>query len=716
MKLHISKLKNSSVYKLLLNNYFLISISVLFTILAYNNILWLIALIIYSFYIYRKNKILFYICSGVALIILVHYIVIDLTYEYVDREEIEGYIIEVSDNKITVKDKSKRYIVYNNSNLSLKSGYYIKAKGIASQVESNRLKGGFNYLEYLKNNRINSVVISSDIEIISKDFSLRVIKHYFKEYINKIFPKESSDFLKAIIIGDLNDIDDAFKNAILENGITHLFAISGLHISLFVMFLGKLLSIFKISNRKSELIISFFLVLYLFITSFSPSVLRASLMYYLSIINKRLNLGFHLLDIVSIIFIMLLLYNPLYIYNLGFSLSFLSAMTIILFGDLFKKHNNYLQILFLSIAITIITFPLVININNKINFTTPLINVVFIELVSVIILPLSFIMLAIPIFKNIFNYMIKAFNSLTIFVSKYFVININFPYFNQYLSFIYYVLLFLIIYFYKNKKLRNSFSLTLVIILLVFSNKIYISPKTEVHFLDLADGESTLIIDSYNECIALIDTGDGRNDEVTKYLKREGVKKLNYVFITHEDNDHNGELKVIDENFKIKNIVFNYYDKTNYRLQNKANIIYSKEGDVHKCGRIEFVVLNPGSDNGNSNDNSLVLFTKIGHLSFLFLADVSKHIEEGLNINKKVDVIKVAHHGSNTSTSPTFINRVRPKYAIIMSGRVAKFNFPRKETITTLIAANVTIYRTDLDYSIVYKSYKKKYVFEKTKD
>ena len=234
--------------------------------------------------------------------------------------------------------------------------------------------------------------------------------------------------------------------------------------------------------------------------------------------------------------------------------------------------------------------------------------------------------------------------------------------------------------------------------------------KNEIHFLDLDEGDATLIVSK--ECKALIDTGIGHNNEVLNLLKRKGIKRLDYLIITHEDIDHRGEVENIMEDIRIDNFIVNFYDNYDYGI----NPIRLKEGDSFKCGDNSFKVLNPGHNYNNTNDNSLVLYGKVFDLNILFLADVSKKIEEDIcKYDLEVDLIKIAHHGSNSSTSPNLLSKYLPKYGVIESGRNKRFNFPSLDVINRLNSFNITIFRTDLDYSIIYKYKNKKGYFYRLK-
>jgi competence protein ComEC len=250
--------------------------------------------------------------------------------------------------------------------------------------------------------------MSKRIEVLKKGYNIGIIKSFFLKYLESNFEDISLNFLKAMIIGEDDGFSDEFKQAIMDNGILHLFAVSGLHIILFVGLITKLLNTFKMREKTITILVCILLFFYLIITNFSASVLRAALMYYLALINKTLKLGFSSLDIISIIFIFLIMGNSYYMYDLGFSLSFVASVMIIIVSPIIRNKNNIYQILLISIYAMIITFPMVININNEINIISPITNVIFIELVEGILLPLSFIVLVVPILDILFRYVITA--------------------------------------------------------------------------------------------------------------------------------------------------------------------------------------------------------------------------------------------------------------------------------------------------------------------
>lgn len=717
LRIYLNRLKNLSVYKALLNNFFLIAFLITLLLFSLEFYIFLTILTFYFFYLFKHNKVVFAVGLLLSLVIALHYWYLNKNVQFTNYQKYEGKIIDIEEKeryqKIKLKTKNYFVIVYDYDFVELFCGNHIQIEGTVLKADSKRIDNGFNYQHYLKINKISATVLSERIYITENKKSILNLKKLFTDHINRTYDSLTAVFLKGMVLGDESGFDEDLNQAIKDNGIMHLFAVSGLHIALFVAFLYYLLGFLKINKNMIEGIICLFLMLYLIVTSFSPSVVRASLMFFLTLINKRWKFGLSSLDIISIIFLFLLIINPFYMYNIGFQLSFLAAFTIMLSSDLIKKYHKINQIVIISVFCSITTLPIIININNSINVLNPFINVIFIEIVSIIILPFSFMVLLFPPLQFIYRYVILSFSELTIFISRLFNIKSSFPNFNMIMIAIYYFIIFLIIRFFRFKKYRYVIFTVYCFLLFLFSNQAVFSPYGEVDFLDLYNGEAIFIQSPFNQCKALIDTGDGKNQEVTSYLKSKGIKKIDYLFLTHNHHDHNGEALNILNEIVVNNLVVSAYDNSGYALH--ANYHVSK-GDILKCKDINFEVIHPDQDYHNENDNSIVIYSRIGHHKFLFLGDISKTIEEKIaKMDLDVNVIKIAHHGSNTSTSPYFIGSIQPQIAIIQTGRIDKFGFPHQQPLATLIDYNVTIYRTDLNYSIKYKFSKNKSIFKTIK-
>ncbi len=234
----------------------------------------------------------------------------------------------------------------------------------------------------------------------------------------------------------------------------------------------------------------------------------------------------------------------------------------------------------------------------------------------------------------------------------------------------------------------------------------------EVHFIDVGQGDSILIKQSGHNM--LIDAGDNQyKDTVVDYLKKNNITKLDYVIGTHPHADHIGGLDAVINTFDVGKVMMPNVTHTTKTFENVLNAVKNKGlkitipnvGDNYKLGNASFEIAAPNSDNYASlNDYSIVARMVFGKTSFLFTGDAEGISETEMlenDCNLKSDVLKVGHHGSDTSTGVSFLDTVNPKYAVIQVGEDNKYNHPTTEILDRLKERNITIYRNDLDGTII---------------
>ena len=229
--------------------------------------------------------------------------------------------------------------------------------------------------------------------------------------------------------------------------------------------------------------------------------------------------------------------------------------------------------------------------------------------------------------------------------------------------------------------------------------------KLEVHFLDVGQGDCTLVVCD-GEAM-LIDAGD--NDKGTKiqsYLQKQGVKELKYVICTHPDADHIGGMDVIIYKFPCETILMTEEEKDTDTYRDVIRAIKEKGyrqtrpvvGAQYALGDAEFTLLGPVDLDSDSNNNSIVVYLKYGNNSFLFTGDAEEKEEADLlegGFLASVDVYKAGHHGSSSSSSKQFLEEIRPVYAVISCGDDNKYGHPHGETLNSLRSFGVSIFRTD---------------------
>lgn len=614
---------------------------------------------------------------------------------------VEDYIIKDNQIKISLKSKERIIVTYKYTGKvfnNLSYGDKIKVTGVLKEPSTNNIFNNFNYKKYLYNKKIYYIIEASKIDKIQNNNNhIYTIKNLLYTRINSL---KSSNYIKALLFGD-NKLDKEIKTSYQINGISHLFSVSGFHINFITSIIYFYLDRVTYNKKIKYITVDIFLVLYLLLCN-TTSLLRCTVMNILLSINYLLKLDIKKIDIVLLTLILCIIINPFIIYDIGFIYSYTISFFLILYKNKYKTNNKLLKIIYISLISFLVSLPINIYTSYEINFLSIILNIIIVPIVSLILLPLSLLTLIFPILDNILYLITSILEKISLYTS-----NINI--FKQILSkpsiiliIIYYLVIILILS--KNKHYY------LILILLIFHKTIPLyNSNLEVVMFDVGEADSMLISTPSKKVNILIDTGRGIDiNNIIIYLKSIGISKLNYLIITHGDEDHIGGALYLIDNFKVDNVILNKGDYTELEvelithLKNK-NIKYTN--NINKIPLLgSYMYLLNTKKFSNENDNSIVTYFEYQKYKFLFMGDSSSKTEEYLinNYNlTNISFLKVGHHGSNTSSSPLFINKITPKVSLISVGRNNFYHHPNKEVLTNL--SNSVIYRTDINKSIKIK-------------
>lgn len=614
---------------------------------------------------------------------------------------VEDYIIKDNQIKISLKSKERIIVTYKYTGKvfnNLSYGDKIKVTGVLKEPSTNNIFNNFNYKKYLYNKKIYYIIEASKIDKIQNNNNhMYTIKNLLYTRINSL---KSSNYIKALLFGD-NKLDKEIKTSYQINGISHLFSVSGFHINFITSIIYFYLDRVTYNKKIKYITVDIFLVLYLLLCN-TTSLLRCTVMNILLSINYLLKLDIKKIDIVLLTLILCITINPFIIYDIGFIYSYTISFFLILYKNKYKTNNKLLKIIYISLISFLVSLPINIYTSYEINFLSIILNIIIVPIVSLILLPLSLLTLIFPILDNILYLITSILEKISLYTS-----NINI--FKQILSkpsiiliIIYYLVIILILS--KNKHYY------LILILLIFHKTIPLyNSNLEVVMFDVGEADSMLISTPSKKVNILIDTGRGIDiNNIIIYLKSIGISKLNYLIITHGDEDHIGGALYLIDNFKVDNVILNKGDYTELEvelithLKNK-NIKYTN--NINKIPLLgSYMYLLNTKKFSNENDNSIVTYFEYQKYKFLFMGDSSSKTEEYLinNYNlTNISFLKVGHHGSNTSSSPLFINKITPKVSLISVGRNNFYHHPNKEVLTNL--SNSVIYRTDINKSIKIK-------------
>lgn len=614
---------------------------------------------------------------------------------------VEDYIIKDNQIKISLKSKERIIVTYKYTGKvfnNLSYGDKIKVTGVLKEPSTNNIFNNFNYKKYLYNKKIYYIIEASKIDKIQNNNNhIYTIKNLLYTRINSL---KSSNYIKALLFGD-NKLDKEIKTSYQINGISHLFSVSGFHINFITSIIYFYLDRVTYNKKIKYITVDIFLVLYLLLCN-TTSLLRCTVMNILLSINHLLKINIKKIDIVLLTLILCIIINPFIIYDIGFIYSYTISFFLILYKNKYKTNNKLLKIIYISLISFLVSLPINIYTSYEINFLSIILNIIIVPIVSLILLPLSLLTLIFPILDNILYLITSILEKISLYTS-----NINI--FKQILSkpsiiliIIYYLVIILILS--KNKHYY------LILILLIFHKTIPLyNGNLEVVMFDVGEADSMLISTPSKKVNILIDTGRGIDiNNIIIYLKSIGISKLNYLIITHGDEDHIGGALYLIDNFKVDNVILNKGDYTELEVE---LIIHLKNKNIKYTNNINkipllgsYMYLLNTKKFSNENDNSIVTYFEYQKYKFLFMGDSSSKTEEYLinNYNlTNISFLKVGHHGSNTSSSPLFINKINPKVSLISVGRNNFYHHPNKEVLTNL--SNSVIYRTDINKSIKIK-------------
>jgi competence protein ComEC len=652
-------------------------------------------------------------------------------------------------NKITLigrvrDDKSKLDSLYK----VILPGNIISLRGTFIKGQEERNPGEFNYNKYLRTNGISGLLTCYGINNFKirnpkRNFSKSLIFSIRKSIdrsISQLHDKETAALLRGLLLADRSEIDYQTRTNFVNAGVIHVLAVSGLHTGFIILFLLILLGRFNLYLRSALTVAG--IIVFMIITGMHASVVRASIMALVIIIAFLANRSTNLVNSTFLAALIILLVKPFDLYNPGFQLSFCAVLSIgfiypILNEKLLKinfvlAHNfikRFLQFCIISFSAQLGTIPLTMTYFGKLSLISILANLIVIPAVGIII--------AIEIVTLIFNlflpqiaivygwandlivhYILKLIN----FSGHLSFSHLNIASFSIYDAFIFYALLAVVLFSLKRISSRLAFAGILILSVLNFyifssiDNKQFLKKgELNVLMIDVGQGDSFLVYFP-NGKTALVDAGsvsefyDNGERVIIPLLNYLGINKINYGFVSHMDLDHYGGflslihdkkiMKIYKPKIDSQDIVDIRFEK--YLRKNNVPYSYYNKKEI-SIGHTKIYILNNKNDDfyvsASKNNRSGALKFVFGKESILFTGDMEKQEEEHLeDIYRKFlnsNVLKIAHHGSITSSSIKFINFVKPEISLISVGIQNRFGHPSSIVVNRLKSIGSKVFRTD---------------------
>jgi competence protein ComEC len=623
-------------------------------------------------------------------------------------------------------------------------------QGTLTPPDPARNENAFNYQDYLKQKHIFwelqvtqwkiSKCTPGQLKFLDniKKFRLKGLA-----LIEKNFTKETAPLAAALIFGSRDLLTEEINSTYQKLGVIHLISISGLHVALLIGMIFYLGIRMGAVRERISWVLILILPVYAIITGATPPVNRSVIMTMIILFMRQLQTRrFQSTDGLCVSLLILTFWNPLIINNIGFQLTYIVTISLLLSIKIVTKSHSYIeQMVVTSYISQASALPILLYYFFEIPLVSIVANLIFIPLYSFLFLPGLILLFLFQFISSDLFQLLSIFLSFTIKYSNYLAEHIS--------SFSWTrlipgkpLILFIILYafsvlfsFYCWEK-GKTFKWALLLPWLIMSLQILspiVSPKGEVSFIDVGQGDSIFIQLPNKQGNYLIDTGGSISfptdnwkikrqkfevgqDVIVPFLKSKGVSKLDLLILTHADMDHMGGSLSLLKEIKVERILLpsvstelTSIEKELFKLakKQKSKISYVYEGINWRVEDNQFHIISPYKNySGDKNGGSIVLFAKVGGLNWLFTGDLDKEGEERLMKNYPeitIDVLKVGHHGSKTSTSNEFIHHYKPKYSIISVGKNNGFGHPHKEVLKILETGGSKIFRTDFDGEITYK-------------
>lgn len=668
-------------------NLLLIFLSLFFSLLFFTSNYHLIYLFCYSLVLFltclrkRKTAVMFSLAAPFLAFLLIFF----------QEKKTSGYfsfiglVIKSGDNYYVLKGLGKTIYVIEKANTK-EIGDLIRVEGNYQEFGFSHYQESFDFGRYLNSLSCFSMgKIKKESAIIKTPLRIKV----FFSIVTENYSSEGKAILGTLVFGKTaSDLPSSFS---LKNlGLLFLFTSGGIHIGAINELLKKIMDD-KIKEKYSVPIRFFVSVIVLVISGFGLGVMRVVIMNGLSLTFmklKRSSLPYQ--DRLCLTFFIILLFAPFAVLNTSLIESFFILLTFSFFRALFPKRNHFAWLK----VITAFYF-------SALPFT-----LASIYGLSPLTISLSIVLSPLSSFLYLLN-LLSFFGPIT----RPFVERIDYLFFTclsmtsradslllcgkPWLGFdmVYFILIYLYLFF-KEINLKKSLLISKIGIVLFCLVQFIpdMSNYYEVHFIDVGQGDATLI--RYERKNILIDTGgnisiDLATNCLIPYLRKNKIYYLDALLTTHDDYDHVGALDSLVKNFSIKKVLKggSFYSFQEGEMEIKDINIFRKEGE-------------------DTNYNSAVYSFSIKETSFLIMGDAPIEIEKEIiqeypSLN--CDILKLGHHGSDTSSCKAFLEFTSPKKGIISCGYHNKYGHPSKSVVENLDTLNIPYSRTDLEGTVVYK-------------
>ena len=656
------------------------------------------------------------------------------------------YIIKA--HQIDSKTLSGSYYLYTKqkSPAFALPGDTITASGKISAISNYKNPGRIDIQKQAQENNIfasviayNNVKITAQPDTMPLLRKITLIRQHIRSTLEKHMPPADAAAIFAMLFGGYQGIDPHLLESFTITGIVHILSVSGSHITLIagaIIFLGRL---FHLKTWLTFVLLLIIISIYCLFSGMVPPVIRSAAMgiiTYAALASNRQNFSHYILALTAVI---MLLISPGLLFDISFQLSFAATAGLLYIALPLQKKLLFLPAyirlpLALTLGAQLFCLPLLAWYFNTISLSCLFSNIIAVPIVEAIIM-LALVGIIINLFWSfpaaiIFvgcSLLLGLVHEITALLSLLPASSIYLPYLTIYGSIIYYIVLIVLFndsyrhFFIKNFHCYRQLAIILSILLLIPCIYIFLQPRRlAVHFIDVGQGDAALIITPHHHAV-MIDTGGitkgdfdlGRRVDIP-YLYHYGITTLDAIFLSHVDGDHSAAAGSILQHIPVQYVFIGQENGSKYAalwhiapqniIMHKVLPVQQNQSFILDDVHFDILFTQPSSDK-TVNESSVIIKVHYKNFSVLFTGDLPIQEENKLLAqypNLHCTVLKVAHHGSKTSSSPEFLAAVKPRWSIISVGANNNYGHPNENVIKNLQSVNSRIYRTDKNGAIVF--------------
>ncbi len=627
-------------------------------------------------------------------------------------------------------------------------GDLISFKTKLEAADKQRNPGGFCYYSYLRQRNIIALANLNSHQQIKQEgnqaFLLFEFAHLLRQrlitIINDNFSSPYRYLVKALLLGRDSNLPDEVESLLTNNGLNHLFVVSGFHIGLIATMLYFIADKLKFAFKAKFLLTSFGLFSYLLLSGFKIPGLRAAVLLLLIIIGKRLGRKVDIYNLLAIIASVMLIFEPQRLFMVSFQLSFGAVLAIVALTPTIKriipiKASKINSLLAATLSAQLGLLPILAYYFYQVSIIGIMTNLIAVPLLSLVIV-LSFIFLLTVGFAGFFSQLLVgsiefilavilailsgANNNLitTVLVGRPRLITIIF----------YYLILYQVLLLFKKELFPYSkryFKKVVTIslaVLIILVSAFDFSAETEIIFFDVGQGDAVLIKLPQGKNI-LVDTGE-TGQEIKQFLLSRGIREIDYFIISHFHFDHMGGFEKLAKNFRINKVIYpprcerNDLKEEGLALIAENNLAAAsiKTGDDLYGSNFKLETLAPDYPlirESYENNNSLVQNFSYGEFQLLLTGDIEQEAEKKLagKYDLSADILKAAHHGSNSSSINKFLREVEARKTVIQVGD-NNYGHPSPKVIARFEDKGVKVLRNDKDGAVIFKTNGESFSYE----